>query len=124
MAQLQIAFTQRIDIQNKLTSAKVDLKKILEDRPDYVKFIDEKRLLNNKLKQILQETAEEYPKLIQQIEALKVELKDQDELVSECAVRDYLEKKDITIKLPGAIYTPKLVIKFEKSEDQTLFDKK
>lgn len=127
MAQLQLAFTKKIDIKNQLVSAKINLKHILEDRPDFAKLTDERRIINNKVNQILQETADAYPKLIDEIEKLKVDLKEQEEMVSDCAVKDYLDKKDITIKDPNddsIIWEPVIKIKYKRQKKSTLFDTK
>ena len=127
MAQLQIAFTKKIELKNELITKKSQLKDILADRPDYENINDQIRVLQNKRNQILVEVAEEYPKLADEIAQLKAEIKLQDEMVSDLAVNDYLDKKDITIpdpKNPDVLWEPRLIIKYKKTKSHTLFSSK
>ena len=121
MPQLQLAFTKRIEIKNKLWVAKCELKKILEDDPQYTKATNEIATLQNQRKTILMRVKEAYPKLAEEIEVLMVDLKGQNETVSDIAVKDYLDKKDITIKDPDdpeVVWEPQLQVKYRKTRLQ------
>lgn len=121
MPQLQIAFTKRIEIRNKLWVARSELKKILEDDPQYTKATQEIAILQNQRKTILMRVKEAYPKLAEEIEVLLVDLKGQNETVSDIAVKDYLDKKDISIQDPDdpeVVWMPLLQVKYQKTRKE------
>lgn len=63
MPQLQLAFTKKIDLRNKLWIAKSELRKILQDNHQYNTAMEQMATMRLKVKQILMDTQKAYPEL-------------------------------------------------------------
>lgn len=117
MAQLQLAFTKKIEIKNQLTIQKVELKHLLEDHPEYEKAAEEIKTAKAKQQAILTSLQEAYPKLFDEIEKLKVEQKLQAEMLSDMAVTTIMEQGDASFddpEDPEIFYEPQLKVTFKR----------
>jgi len=113
--QLQLEFTKTAEKKNKLTIAKSNLRKILQDNSE---FIDTKvaiEQLKEKLKQILTGVGEAYPDLIAEIGILKMDLKAEKELLSDLAINKLISGEEVQVKdNDGFAYEPSFNVTFKK----------
>ena len=115
--QLQIAFTEADQMNNDLRVKKNELKQILLDDSVYQDIVEKEKALKDKKKQILESVAEAYPKLVDEIEHLKNDLKLEKETMADMALREIAKGDTVIVeKENGQKYVPVFSVKWVKEE--------
>lgn len=116
--QLQIAFTKTAEKQNRLKVLKAQYREILEDNPQWTKLKEQLETLNFQKKTILQTTSDANPKLMDELVALGADLKGEQELLADVAIKEFMETGECKPQdTDGNVYYPVFSVKFKKEKE-------
>lgn len=116
--QLQLVFNEADEKRNKLAILKRSLKDQLEGLAAFKEITDQLEVLNQKKKQLVASVMDDNQKEIEEIDKLTLDLKDQKQLVSDVALKDYLAGNKVElVKEDGHILEPIFSVKFRKTGD-------
>lgn len=115
VAQLELAFTKVVEKKNLQSSLKVDLRKILEEDPEYQKITEQMKTLDQQRKAVLTRVERAYPKIVAELEVLAADLKAEREFVTDVAVARLAEGKEVSFTDQAGIeWEPIWSVRFRK----------
>lgn len=114
--QLQLAFTKSAEKKNRAIVLKSEYKKILEDTPGWTKLEEQRLTIKSQQEKILEQVSSAYPKLVDELAALNVDMKQDRELLADLAVSELLETgKCEVMDNDGEKFYPEFSVKFKKT---------
>ena len=114
--QLQLVYTKADEQKNQLAILKHSIKDQLESLAEFKEIADKLEVLNQKKKHLIASVLEDNKKDVEKIESLTLDLKSQKQLISDVALKDYLDGKKVeVVKADGAILEPVFSVKFVKT---------
>lgn len=115
MAQLQLAFDKAAETKNKKIALNSDLKAILADNLEYQEVTEKLTVLSERKKQILQQVADDYPDLINQLATLKMHEQNDKEMLSDLAINQLVSGETVEVKdKDDNLLQPIFSVKFKK----------
>ncbi|MHB8089965.1 MAG: hypothetical protein ACYDH2_17145, partial [Anaerolineaceae bacterium] len=100
---------------NKLKELKQILKDELEGSKQYQDIMESIVKLTEEKKAIINQVMDDNSKTVQEIEDLTIDLKNQKQLVSDVALKDYLAGEEVKVIKNHKIYAPVFSCKFVKT---------
>ncbi|PKM88419.1 hypothetical protein CVU83_01765 [Candidatus Falkowbacteria bacterium HGW-Falkowbacteria-2] len=114
--QLQLVYTKADEQRNQLAILKHSIKDQLESLQEYQEVIEDLEALRLKKKKIIENVLADNKKDVDEIDRLTLDLKSQKQLISDVALKDYLDGKKVeVVKANGAILEPVFSVKFIKT---------
>lgn len=125
MVQLQLVYTKADEQKNQLAILKHSIKDQLESLQEYQEVIEDLEALRLKKKKIIENVLADNKKDVDEIDRLTLDLKSQKQLISDVALKDYLEGRKVeVVKADGAILEPIFSVKFKKTGEYKKPEKK
>ena len=123
--QLQLVFNEADEKRNNLAILKRGIKDQLESLTNFSEITDQLQKWQQKKKELIESVMNDNKADIEKIESLELELKSQKQMISDIALRDYLNGDKIEIVKPdGAIMEPVFTVKFRKTGEYKKDEKK